>query len=484
MTTYSTQISRLLEILSSYSPPFIYIHDPFGVQPSPSAHIATWADNHQSDTALATVDAIESFSPKLLYTKIINSLSRWSPSWNSTSKAGGDCWNGGEIGKWDLTWDTFVDALRAVFEQLKEKRDKSKTKRKAGGPSQNTGTVPNMILVLNKAERLKDSLSSLIVPISRLRELSMIQVTVVFVSNCAWDDISPPWGSCPDPYMIYIPQLTKQETVQHLSSLFPLQYLESSISPYNPILKPLYPMFLEVLYDSCTTYTLDVKEMEYAALAMWPSFVRPVLEDWRASEETAMDVEIEGASFTLPPDESRLVLIRLFTRSFTEGFNSLYTRSISARDYIKAQESLPAFRISQPFTQLHQPGSEANTPSMKDALALPLGTKLILVAAYVASFNPARSDLRMFGRQADGPQHRKRKTGSRGPRSGSVAKIPQRLLGPSPFALDRFLNVYGALVVEHGGIEEADPGQIEVEVHSAGVLMTISELIQQRLLLL
>jgi len=65
-------------------------------------------------------------------------------------------------------------------------------------------------------------------------------------------------------------------------------------------------------------------------------------------------------------------------------------------------------------------------------------SKFILVAAFLASTNPAKTDLRMFGRGLDERKKKRRKGG--GPRKGSgkntVAKV-----GINPAALSQFFKV-------------------------------------------
>ncbi|PCH36917.1 hypothetical protein WOLCODRAFT_28831 [Wolfiporia cocos MD-104 SS10] len=83
-------------------------------------------------------------------------------------------------------------------------------------------------------------------------------------------------------------------------------------------------------------------------------------------------------------------------------------------------------------------GHDADT----DARSLSRMVKFVLVTAFLASTSPAKTDMRMFGRGPDERALRRcRKAGSpRKPRpgtTGTTVKIPQRLLGPMPFPLDR-----------------------------------------------
>lgn len=97
------------------------------------------------------------------------------------------------------------------------------------------------------------------------------------------------------------------------------------------------------------------------------------------------------------------------------------------------------------------------TPSKKKlanmtAHSLPYFTTHILIAAYLASYNPSRTDVTYFMKHTD-----KRKNKRRAPSAASFSvtgkrtgakhrKISRHLLTPSPFTLDRLLAIFRALL--------------------------------------
>lgn len=104
---------------------------------------------------------------------------------------------------------------------------------------------------------------------------------------------------------------------------------------------------------------------------------------------------------------------------------------------------------------------------------VPYVAKFLLIAAYLASQNPPRTDLRLFGRglTADG----KRKKGGGTRRAGygrvKVGKVPQRLLGPKPFPLERGLAIWAALYAENAKRPddlEGDDGSSESDESDGG----------------
>ncbi|KAA1087292.1 hypothetical protein PGT21_028098 [Puccinia graminis f. sp. tritici] len=107
------------------------------------------------------------------------------------------------------------------------------------------------------------------------------------------------------------------------------------------------------------------------------------------------------------------------------------------------------------------------------SLSLPMVARFLLVAAFIASFNPARTDLGLFLTSNDGLKKRK----ARGPRKiqpGQVirAKIRQRLLGPKMFTIGRLLAIFNAITDQEG-----------IKFNEIDVLQQIGTLIQFKLLL-
>jgi origin recognition complex subunit 5 len=70
---------------------------------------------------------------------------------------------------------------------------------------------------------------------------------------------------------------------------------------------------------------------------------------------------------------------------------------------------------------------------------LPYYAKFFLIAAYLASYNPARADRRLFVKN-HGKERKKKKKQQK--------KQAEQLLGPKPFALDRLLAIFYAIIEE------------------------------------
>lgn len=84
---------------------------------------------------------------------------------------------------------------------------------------------------------------------------------------------------------------------------------------------------------------------------------------------------------------------------------------------------------------------------------LPFYTTHLLIAAYLASYNPSRTDVTYFMKHTDKRKNRRRGTSStnlslpKGANSKSKhRKISRHLLTPSPFTLDRLFAIFRALL--------------------------------------
>lgn len=217
--------------------------------------------------------------------------------------------------------------------------------------------------------------------------------------------------------------------------------ISSDDNPYHPALLPLYTHFASVLYSICSPFTHDPSELAYISAARWPGFVRPVLDDHRrkaglqrqqrqdsgtdagAQEDT--DTELKLAP---PTEDARMRLTRLFTPSLTSALEALYPRLTNAASW--ALENVPeSDLLNVPPARMSpsklKPGASGGKPEdIVTADVLPRMSKFILIAAFLASTNPAKTDLKMFGRGLD---ERKKKRRGGGPRKGSgkgtVAKV-------------------------------------------------------------
>ncbi|KAI0371882.1 hypothetical protein BV20DRAFT_978516 [Pilatotrama ljubarskyi] len=516
---YQIVTSHLSALLLSHPPSFIFIHDPENARLTSSVIASTLKvlssqNDADVDLSYAFLNAVTCFSPRVLFDTALNALARWTPDWEN----GALNWSGSADGRrYNENLDAFVHGIQAIYADTKASarhvNGTAKGKEKATDPGQPTR---RMVLVVDRAERLKDNLPELVVPLTRLAELTQVDIITIFISENQWQDILPPLRASPEPYYVDVPYLSKQATLDILTSTFPPRTSQESTTSaadpdaYNPALKPLYAHFLATLYSACGPFTHEPAELAYIAAARWPGFVQPVLDAHRLRLRDAEDhhpnfpraePSEEHNALKPPGEDVRLRLTRLFTPSLTVALESLYPRLTHAAHWARTQAP-PADLLSAPPAEaaltlrahVAQRETETGAGAAAGLEALPRMAKFVLVAAFLASTNPARSDLRMFGRGPDErAKRRRRKVGTpRKPKpglTGPAIKIPQRLLGPTTFPLDRLIAILGVLLEENDAEtrpvapQYSLPGEYtEMEISRVALYANIMELASMRLL--
>lgn len=231
-------------------------------------------------------------------------------------------------------------------------------------------------------------------------------------------------------------------------------------NPYQSSLTSLYTHFITTLCDVCYPFTHNPQELQYIAAARWPGFCKPLLDQYKASGDIDME---SGEAFPPPTDDVRMRLTKTFNPTLTAALEALLPRLTNAADWALANAP-PDDLLMLPRTQGVQPtGTQSGVPQGTALAALPRMGKFILVAAFLASTNPAKSDVRMFGRGLDERKRKRRATRATGKtRGGGPSKVAQRLLGPAPFTIDRMIAILGALLEENDFESRASGKQLKI----------------------
>ncbi|KAF8584671.1 hypothetical protein K439DRAFT_1345558 [Ramaria rubella] len=460
-------ITQFATLLATTPPPCIHIHAP--VSPRPTASLVCLVLSAMK-IPYASVQGVECFNSRLVFDRVLNTLSGWQIQWTQGCETFG-------AGKYNGDLDEFIEGLRVIY------REKA---------------LEKMVLVVERAERFKEKLPELMVPLTRLAELSGLPITIIFVSEVSWFDLRPPYGAAIDPLLLELSNLNKEDMEATLISHFPVRQTPF-INPYSPQLKPLYAHYVSTLHAVCSPFLVDEYELVYIAAACWPSFVSPLLTDWRIQvaaaakkNEDAMDQD--PPLLALPSEEARMRLMRYFTPSFAHALQVLYPREQHAAQWSRENAPSPELGLSE---LLSRGGQKTQHPDAHDRPELTTVAKYVLVAAFLASFNPAKTDVKLVGRAPEERGKKRRGGGSRKSRGrgGGTAKVPQRLLGPAPFPLDRLLAIVGSLMEEHDDNvpaldathdddedEDEQEKDTEMAVGRIQVSATISELVAMRLL--
>jgi origin recognition complex subunit 5 len=185
-------------------------------------------------------------------------------------------------------------------------------------------------------------------------------------------------------------------------------------------------------------------------------------------------------SFILPLQNGTFTT-REFSKLLVAQRSLFQSEKLLIPSIISSTDANPALRTS------------ASTPSNSIAVQLPYISRLLLLSAYLASYNPSRTDIHQFSTLSAA---RKKKRGGgtalkRGrPGTSKHRKISRKLLGPQVFVMERMLAIFHAVFLESSGVGSfagkagfGNPGRgvRGVGGMSADVLMAVKTLESLRL---
>ncbi|XP_053113273.1 origin recognition complex subunit 5 isoform X2 [Hemicordylus capensis] len=219
-------------------------------------------------------------------------------------------------------------------------------------------------------------------------------VTLVLLSEIVWDLLRPNTG-CLEPLPLYFPDYSIGHLQKILSHDHPPEYSFDFYAAYINIL-------LGVFYPVCR----DLKELRHLAVLNFAKYCEPVVQGEANERDTRQ-------------------LWKNIESHLKKAMQTVYLREISSSQWERLQQDDG------------EPG-QLKGLSAHAHVELPYYSKFLLIAAYLASYNPARTDKRFFVKH-----HGKiRKTNFQ----KKHEKTSNHLLGPKPFPLDRLLAILYSIV--------------------------------------
>jgi origin recognition complex subunit 5 len=249
-----------------------------------------------------------------------------------------------------------------------------------------------IVIVLEKCEKLRQKDGHLLPALLRLGELTQVNMCTIFTSDVIWEKYIPKLGLY-EPITIYFPQYNKNEMTEILLYLTQPDYCSDQF--YNTYLN----LFLSIYFRFCR----DLNELRYMAEKNFVKYIEPV------QSKTIEENDVSA-------------LWRNISNTFKENLEVIYLR-VSTDD----------------FDQQYKASSDIESVT-KLALSfeLPCYSKYLLIAAYLASYNPAKEDKRLFVKAAD---TKKKKVG----RKKKITKMIIRE-GPQSFTLNRLLAIFCSII--------------------------------------
>lgn len=251
-------------------------------------------------------------------------------------------------------------------------------------------------IVIDKAERLREMDANILPAFLRLQELADGNVCVILLSEIVWEKFRCGTGF-QEPFIVHFPDYNKEELLRILARSAPKGYSAE-----------FYQMYLNLVLSVFHIVCRNLSELQHLAAINFRKYIEPI----KNGEATESD--------------SRK-LWKNFEPHLKKALQTVYLREVSSTQWERMLEESDAGKM------MTQQGLSSRTH-----VELPYYSKYLLIAAYLASYNPAKSDKKFFSKHSD-----KRK-------KSKVIKKQERtnnhMLGPKPFPLDRLMAVFYAIV--------------------------------------
>lgn len=250
-----------------------------------------------------------------------------------------------------------------------------------------------MYIILERAERLRQIDGTLLPAFVRLQELSGLNIGVIMESEIVWDKFRTP--GLLEPYIVHFPNYTKEELLEIMSSDAPHSCAREVYQNYVKLL-------LSVFYVVCQS----LSELRHLAAVNFSKYMEPVTNGEATVDDTHK-------------------LWRNIEPHLRKCLHNVYLREVTRSQSEQLQQG------SEQFAQCN------SGVSGRAYVELPVYSKYLVIAAYIASYNPVKSDKRFFSKNAGKISKRahaaKQKKGE---------KTSQHMLGPKQFPLDRLMAIF------------------------------------------
>ncbi|CAK9821708.1 Origin recognition complex subunit 5 [Anthophora retusa] len=209
-----------------------------------------------------------------------------------------------------------------------------------------------IVIVFDNCDKLRDFDANLLPAFSKLKELTDVNICVIFISGIIWEKFRVKIG-VHEPIKLYFSQYTRNEFAELLLLTKPYGYEDTFYRNY-------LNLFLSVFFRFCR----DLNELRYMAKINFSKYIEPIEIDQSKKDDTAL-------------------LWRNISTTFKANLEVIYLRV-----------------SSENFTKRNQLSKEIES-TMKLALSfeLPYYAKYMLIASYLASYNPAKEDKYLFMKQ-------------------------------------------------------------------------------------
>ncbi|KAL1491920.1 hypothetical protein ABEB36_012440 [Hypothenemus hampei] len=261
------------------------------------------------------------------------------------------------------------------------------------------------VIVVDKAEELRNMEFNLLPAFLKLRKLTEISISVIFLSDIVFEKYYFKLNIV-EPLKICFPQYNKDELLEILTEDFKFAQV-SLFDHYNKTLnftveffQGYLNVFLSFFYRACR----DLRELRQMSRKNFIFYCEPIYK----------------GQLTL---NDSMALWKNISPILTSSAEVLYLRITSATS------------------------SKNSIGKTTQKLELPFYGKYLLIAAYLASYNSSKDDRRLFMKF----HGKKRKTNKEVQQKSKVSEQLNTQIGPKAFALDRLLAIFYSILDDKVG---------------------------------
>lgn len=265
-------------------------------------------------------------------------------------------------------------------------------------------SVGRMVIVFKKPERIRDMDNNTWLAMLKLKEITgNLDVVTIFTSNLVMEKFIPQCGA-PYPFLVHFPQYTQDEMQKILMYYRPQNYEDDFYARY-------LDLFLRTFYRFCR----DLNELRYMAKKNFVEFVKPIEKGLTTKHDwSALWKNVQGY--------------------FKKNLEVLYLK-LSNDDF--ARQDPLSIEIE-------------STKKLATSYELPYYAKYLLIASFLASYNPTKEDKRLFVKE-----------GPRAKKSRRKAIVKPKNSGPGSFLLNRMLAIFACIIEEKVDISATLMSQIQ-----------------------
>jgi len=267
------------------------------------------------------------------------------------------------------------------------------------------GTRQVFAILFEEAERFRDASPHLSQVFTRLQELTGLNIVCIWESRIDWSRFLPS-RSLPSPVVIYFPQYTKSE----LTNLMVAE-------PPGDMSNDFKADYVEVVLSIFHLVARSLAELSHIAQLHYKEYCRPVVEG------------------EVKPDDGKKLFYNI-EKSLTKCLSTGRLREVASNQMKELNQAKEEHEKAD-----SGPMSTAVVDTSRTSVELPFYSKFLLISAYLASYNPQKTDKRFFTKH----HGKQRKTASS---IKAKEKFNSQLTGPKPFPLERMLAIFYNIIEE------------------------------------